>query len=67
MKKTLRIAVRERCAAALDRTHAIGERGPRTLRARQQVARWLDLDGSTRGLLTQLAYLERVAAEHEEG
>jgi hypothetical protein len=35
-------ALRWRAAKALDATHAIGERGPKTLRARDVLSCWLD-------------------------
>lgn len=38
--------IRDRAALALDLTHAVGERGPRTFMARERVAAWLD--GATR-------------------
>ena len=34
--------LKERAATALDYTHAIGERGPKTYMARQLLANWLD-------------------------
>lgn len=52
---------RERAAAALDATHAMGERGPKTFRARALVARWLDLGGRVRGLAGAVEWLESVA------
>lgn len=33
---------KNKAALALDRTHSIGERGPKTYNARQNLARWLD-------------------------
>jgi hypothetical protein len=56
-------ALRERAAAALDATHAVGERGPRTMRARSVVARWLDMCGRPRGLADAVRWLEHVRVE----
>lgn len=33
---------KQSAATALDRTHKIGERGPKTYNARDKLARWLD-------------------------
>jgi hypothetical protein len=35
----------ERATLALDLTHAIGERGPKTFLARKRIAIWLDAGG----------------------
>ena len=53
---------RERAAAALDATHALGERGPRTFLARELVANWLDGGRHWSGrVATAVRWLERVA------
>lgn len=39
------IITRDMAARALDLTHGMAERGPRTYIARQKVATWLDLGG----------------------
>jgi len=57
-------ALRFRAALALDRSHAVGERGPRTLHSRARVAAWLDGDRAAgRTLSADLKWLEDVAAE----
>ena len=33
---------RQKAALSLDRTHSVGERGPKTFNARDNLARWLD-------------------------
>ena len=53
-----------RAAVALDRTHAIDNRGPRTAEARKLVAAWLD-DVSTYSTKVRHAvnWLEKVAEQ----
>jgi hypothetical protein len=51
----------ERAARALDLTHAIGERGPRTFNARQRVASALDGVGKLN--IADVRWLERIAAQ----
>lgn len=50
----------ERAVKALDLTHAVGERGPRTFNARQRVA--TALDGADKLTVADVRWLERVAA-----
>jgi len=50
-----------RAALALDRTHGIGERGPRTMIARERAAEWLD-GRTARMPRAAVEWLERVAA-----
>lgn len=48
-------------ASALDRTHHIGERGPKTYRARQLLAKWLDTGkGSVAGVRKAIAWLKNL-------
>lgn len=56
MKKGL-----DRIAKALDLTHAVGERGPRTFNARQRLATHLDTGCTYRGVKTDLAWLTQLA------
>lgn len=59
MKTTLK---RDLAAKALDLTHRIGERGPKTFNARRRVAEWLDMGGAApRGLRRDVAWLLQVA------
>ncbi len=52
--------LRLRAAAALDATHAIGERGPRTFQARDSLARWLDGESVTkREVMAAIRWLEK--------
>lgn len=62
----LALSYRDRAARALDQTHAVGERGPKTLQVRNRLAAWLDkwAHGYTRpyrGLVGDLTHLEGVA------
>jgi hypothetical protein len=50
---------RDRAAAALDLTHRIGERGPKTFQARERVAAWLDIGG--RVPKADIQWLEKVS------
>jgi len=60
----LKLAVRERAAAVLDRTLTVAYRGPRTLNARTRVARFLDTgQGNIMQILKDLTWLEQVAKE----
>lgn len=52
---------RDHAAMALDHTHAIGERGPRTFNAQLRVAKALDGIGALR--VEDVRWLERVARE----
>ena len=56
-------ATRDAVAALLDRTHAVGERGPRTLLARKRLAAVLDLGFTPRR--ADIAWLTRVATRQE--
>ena len=52
-----------RAATALDNTHSIGERGPRTLNARNLVATWLDTkQGDIRKVRAAVNWLESLTA-----
>lgn len=53
--------LRDRAAAALDATHDVGERGPRTFQARQRVA--VALDAGRRPPLVDVKHLEKVARD----
>ncbi len=53
--------LRTRAATALDLTHPIGERGPRTMAARAAWAKWLDLGGRPPSK-ESLLHLERAGA-----
>ena len=48
----------QRAAAALDKTHAIGERGPKTFNARQRIA--LALDSTSKVAIADVRWLEQV-------
>jgi hypothetical protein len=46
----------------LDRTHAIGERGPKTFLARKYLAAWLDTGrGSIRKVQTHIKWLRGIS------
>jgi hypothetical protein len=51
--------LRDRAAHALDKTHAVGERGPKTFAARNRIA--TALDKGTKPLLRDIKWLERIA------
>jgi hypothetical protein len=51
--------LRERAAYALDATHHIGERGPRTLAARDRIA--TALDEGKKPILQDIKWLESIA------
>jgi len=59
------MTTRERTAKALDMTHNVGERGPRTMKARQILAAYLD--GAAKVRITTVralcGYLEMVAKQ----
>ena len=52
--------LRDRAAKALDTTHAIADRGPVTMLARQRLAEWLDLGWgcSQRQVIADCVWLE---------
>lgn len=35
-------SIKQQAATALDRTHKVGERGPKTYNAREKLGRWLN-------------------------
>ena len=55
-------SARDRAALALDRTHHVGERGPRTYQAWERVA--LALDTGARVSLQDVRWLESVARRY---
>lgn len=58
---------RNRTADALDRTHQIAYRGPRTLQARSRLALWLDTgQGTGRQVAIDTAWLLAHAAAEPE-
>ena len=60
-------AVALNAAGALERTHAFGERGPRTFMARQRVATWLDTGrGSLRKVRADIAWLNEVVKRESQ-
>ena len=53
---------RTNAALALDLTHDVGERGPKTMLARQRLAEWLDTGrGSVSAVKADIAWLKKVA------
>ena len=56
-----REAIRARAAKALDETHIVGERGPRTMMRRARLAAWLDGARSDHGVMTALRWCEYIA------
>jgi len=60
------LALIPRAAKALDITHTIGERGPRTLLARQRLATFLDTKrGNHMQLYADIAWLEKATNDEE--
>ena len=62
-RRTFSRVSRDAVAALLDRTHAVGARGPRTLLARKRLAAVLDLGFTPRR--ADIAWLTRVARLQE--
>ncbi len=58
------ITTRERAARALDRTHSIGERGPRTYNARQRIA--AALDAGKLPTKKDIEWLERISRKSKK-
>lgn len=57
----------EQAALVLDSTYHVGERGPRTLNARNRLATWLDtgrIRGGLRQVRTDIAWLKKVAKKN---
>lgn len=65
-KKQIDIDIlRNQAAEALDATHAVGERGPRTMNARNRLATWLDLgEGSISQVCSDIRTLRGTESEH---
>lgn len=59
MPKATKEQTANRAAAALDATHRVGERGPKTFQARQRIA--AALDAGRRPLVKDIRWLEQVA------
>lgn len=60
------LILRERGAMALDQTHVMGERGPKTMEARRRLSQWLDKGyhgyvRPYRGIESDIQHLEHVA------